>query len=131
MTATAHPVAGTGPTAHFFAALADGRLAIQRCTACNAAIHRPRLVCRSCGATDLAWEEASGRGTVYAVTDVARPPRAFRDDGPFQIAMIDLVEGARVMARIVGAPVRIGTDVELVGDRGPDGPRLAFTEVAS
>jgi uncharacterized protein len=121
----------TGPTAAFWSWLEQGRLRFQRCAACAQALHRPRLVCIRCGATDLRWEDATGLGTVYAVTTVSRPPRDFRQDGSYQLAMVDLDDGPRVLGRIVGADVRIGEPVALVADHGPAGPRLAFRRSGS
>jgi len=69
------------------------------------AIFRPRV-----GAV-AAWAVSAGRGTVYATT-TARP----RDGAPYDVSLIDLDEGFRMMARVVGvAPedVRIGARVVL------------------
>ena len=41
--------------ARFWAALADGELRIQRCTACAAFRHPPRPVCAQCGSRESEW----------------------------------------------------------------------------
>jgi len=55
------------------------------------------------------WLLSAGRGTVYATTALHA-----RDEGPRNIALIDLDEGYRMMARVEGVPadaVAIGTRV--------------------
>ena len=76
----------------------------------------PRARCPACLGDDWEWEEASGRGEVHAFTidrvghDPALAPRA-----PFAIGVIELDEGPRMTANVVGcAPddVRVGMRVE-------------------
>lgn len=89
----------TSLAAPFLAGLADDRIRFQRCGACGKAQRLARYACTACGATDLRWEDATGRGTVFAVTEVKRAPTdAFRALVPYRIALIDLDEGARLMA---------------------------------
>jgi uncharacterized OB-fold protein len=99
------------PARAFARYLAGGQLAFQRCAACAAAIFYPRVLCPTCGATELRWEISSGRGTVYATTTL-HP----RGEAPYNVALIDLQEGFRMMSRVDGidpAEVRIGMDVRL------------------
>lgn len=112
------PLPETDPVSErYWAAAAEGRLLIQRCAACGHRQHYPRAVCTACGATPE-WEEASGRGTVYTYTIVRQygmPP--FDALVPYVVAMIDLVEGPRLMSNVVDcAPeeVHIGMEVEAV-----------------
>ncbi len=86
-----------GADAQYRIALNQGRFLIQRCTACKHAVFYPRMICPHCGAGDLAWEEADGRGVVYATTVVRRKPEA---GGDYNVALIDLQEGVRVMSRV-------------------------------
>ncbi|WP_460854859.1 Zn-ribbon domain-containing OB-fold protein [Nocardiopsis coralliicola] len=123
-----------GPTALFRAALDQGRLAYQRCTACATPFHRPRLLCPQCGATSHTWEDAAGPGTVYSATTVHRPPRPHRAHAPYQVALVDLDEGPRVMGRIhsrAGAPppeAAIGDRVRFTPWTAPDGStQIGFT----
>jgi len=89
--------------------LESGKLGFQRCSGCGKAVFYPRLVCPDCGGADLVWETSSGRGTVYATTAVYR-----RDAGPYNVVLVDLEEGFRMMSRIEGVPadrVEIGMKV--------------------
>ncbi|KRE04385.1 DNA-binding protein [Bosea sp. Root381] len=99
---------GPGPDDVFAVALAEGRILLQHCRACGATRHPPALVCVACGSADLGWIEPSGRGTVYSTTTVRER------DGAYNVAIIELAEGARLMSRVDGiAPeaVAIGLPV--------------------
>jgi uncharacterized OB-fold protein len=107
----------TRETRPFWTACAEGRLAYQRCGRCGKAMFPPGDVCRTCHARLLEWQAASGFGTVHSFTIVHRAPtKAFADDVPYVLALIDLEEGFRMMANVVrcdpgavciGAPVRV------------------------
>lgn len=100
-----------GPMAQWHGHLAAGRFMLQRCGACQAAVFPPRRLCPTCAGTELAWEPASGRGTVHAVTVVARSPDK---GGPYNVVLVDLEEGVRMMSRVLEVPpeeVRIGDAV--------------------
>lgn len=113
----------TAEAKHFFAAAAAGRLELQRCAACGKVWFYPRPACVACGSTDYAWIRASGRGGLHSFSIVHRAPsEAFRALVPYVVALIDLDEGPRMMANIVGddaLEAAIGDPVEvLFEDRG-------------
>ncbi len=100
-----------GVQAQYQQALDDGHFVLQRCGGCAQAVHYPREICPHCGSDDLAFEPASGMGTVYAVTTVRRKPEA---GGDLNVSLIDLDEGPRLMSRVVNLTpeqVRIGQRV--------------------
>lgn len=99
---------GAGPDALWWESLQQGTLSIQLCGSCRAYLFPPGLVCRSCGGADLALVPASGRGTVYSTTTVRSR------DGDYDVSIVELEEGPRLMSRVEGiAPdaVRIGQPV--------------------
>lgn len=57
------------------------------------------------------------RGTVYSETVVHSPPEAFRNDAPYQLAIVSLDGGGRVTTRIVGERVVIGDRVQPAEER--------------
>lgn len=124
-----------GPTATFWAELGEGRLVLQRCSACSRRFHRPRLVCPGCASTDWKWEQSAGQGVVYTTTTVVRPVGAFSGEGPYTIVLVELDEGARVTGRVAASSD--GSDAVAIGDRvrfvlGADhegGPRVEFERV--
>ncbi|MEU1657466.1 Zn-ribbon domain-containing OB-fold protein [Streptomyces griseofuscus] len=91
-------------TRPYWAAAADGRLLIRRCAACGRAHHYPREFCPHCWSEDVAWEQATGRATLYTWSTVHRndlPP--FSDRTPYIAAVVDLAEGPRMMTQVVDA----------------------------
>lgn len=93
-------------------ALDQGRFMIQRCGGCGKAVFQPRELCPHCGSGTLAFEAPAGTGTVYATTVVRRKPA---EGGDYNVALIDLDEGCRLMSRVEGlgpTEVRIGQRVK-------------------
>ncbi len=85
----------------------------------------PRVAEPRTGARDLEWVQASGRGVVHATT-VARPKPP---QEPYNVALIDLEEGPRVMSRVEGvAPeaVQIGMKVRAYIERVESSGLLLF-----
>jgi uncharacterized OB-fold protein len=89
---------GPGPDAVWRAALAEGRFLIQSCRTCGAHRFPPALVCSQCGSAELDFVEASGRGVVYSTTTVRER------EGSYDVSIVELDEGPRVMSRVEGLP---------------------------
>jgi len=100
-----------GPEKIYQDKLAQGVFEIQRCASCAKHVFYPRVLCPHCGAGQLDWVAPSGRGTVYSTTVVRRKEA---DGGDYNVALIDLDEGPRLMSRVVTVTpdaVRIGMTV--------------------
>jgi uncharacterized OB-fold protein len=71
----------------------------QSCAACGSAQYFRRSFCAACGAPDPEDKPASGEGVIYATSLVVRAatPEA-RAHVPYNIVLIDAVEGFRMMA---------------------------------
>jgi uncharacterized protein len=114
------------PEKEFEAFLAEGRFMIQRSRSSGRYVFYPRVAEPVTGARDLEWVEASGRGTVYSVTVVRkRPPEA-----DYNVVLIDLEEGPRLMSRVDGVgvdSVRIGLNVQAKIVVQDGAPLLVFT----
>ncbi len=121
-----------GAEAHYRAALNQGRFLIQRCAACGRHVFFPRSICPHCSSELLEWKEPQGTGTVYSTTTVRRKPEA---GGDYNVALIDLDEGVRLMSRIEGVPptdVKIGMRVRAkVIDENGAGLVVFYPESAS
>lgn len=120
------PDADTGP---YWEGIAGGQLRLQRCEACDAVIFYPRAVCPRCLASPLRWFTAAGTGRVYSYTVAHRGFGEFASQAPFTVALVDLDEGARMMARLVDADpggVRIGMPVRMVVRRVGDADLPCF-----
>jgi hypothetical protein len=103
------PDEDAGPREAFRRFTRSGRLAIQACTVCGRRIFPPRVLCPACGSTQLDWREAIARGTVHAATTIHR-----RDGDPYTVGLIDLDDGARVMATIDDAVADVPPIGEMV-----------------
>jgi uncharacterized OB-fold protein len=102
----------SGPEKRYLDVLAQGRFEIQKCGACAQHVFYPRVLCPHCGSDRLGWVAPSGRGTVYSTTVVRRKPA---DGGDYNVCLVDLAEGVRMMSRVAGvAPqeVKIGMAVK-------------------
>ena len=96
-----------GAEARYRAALDDGRLVIQRCGDCAKHVFFPRSICPHCHGERLEWIEPTGLGTVYSTTTVRRKPEA---GGAYDVSLIELDEGVRMLSRVEGVPP---TEVEI------------------
>lgn len=88
-----------GPDAEFWQHLNAGKFMIQRSRSTGQHVFYPRMRAPQSGADDLEWVEASGAGEVHAVTIIPRKPER---GGTYNIALVELAEGPRMMTRIVG-----------------------------
>ena len=103
---------GPGPERVFHDALAQGRFTIQQCADCRKFIFYPRVVCPHCGSARQDWVEPTGAGSVYSCTTVRRKAD---EGGDYNVSLIDLREGPRLMSRVEDiAPekIAIGMAVE-------------------
>lgn len=121
MTSPPRPVpAATPETQEYFDGLRRHELRIQRCNTCGRAYFYPRPFCPrpGCHSRDVEWFTASGRGTLYSYVIAHRGHPAFTS--PYVIAVVELDEGARMMANITtpGDPtpeaLPAGASVEIV-----------------
>jgi uncharacterized OB-fold protein len=98
------------PEAEFMAFLEEGKFMIQRSRDTGRHIFHPRIVEPGTGSSNLEWVEASGLGTVYSTTAVSQKPPT----PPYNVVLVDLAEGPRMMSRVEGIPadqVKIGMQV--------------------
>ena len=101
----------TGVQAWHQAQLDQGRFLIQRGTVDGRHVYYPREFSPFDGSRPE-WVEPAGTGTVYAVTTVRRKPDA---GGDYNVSIVELDEGVRLMSRVEGLPndqVKIGQRVK-------------------
>ena len=99
------------PEKEYFEHLRQGRFMIQRSRSTGGHVFYPRVAEPGTGATDLEWVPASGRGVVYSTTVIRQKPPTPN----YNVALIELAEGPRMMSRVDGiAPeqVKIGMPVK-------------------
>ena len=97
-----------------------GVLLLQYCEVCQRYQFYPRLYCMQCGANALRWEQASGRGVIYSYTIIRQNKSPeFVNDTPYNVAIIQLEEGPRLMSNVVEAApeaLRVDLPVTVVFD---------------
>lgn len=92
-----------GLTAEFYDHCRRHELSFQRCSRCGHWRHVPRLTCAGCGSDAWSWQRSSGRGVVFSSTVIHRALHPGLDEAaPFVCAVVEMDEGVRVVARIVG-----------------------------
>jgi hypothetical protein len=106
--------------------LRRGELAYQFSLEAQRAVFFPRLACPFTGSTRLEWRVSAGRGRVHATTAVYP-----RTGDPYNVALVDLDEGFRMMSRVEGAAadrVAIGAPVRarIMPGAGEEPPLVVF-----
>ena len=104
----------------FWEAAAEGRFLVRRCQACDRAHWYPRPICPHCGG-ETAWQEASGRGTIYSYSIMRRAPE------PYAIAYVRLEEGTTMMTNIVDCDfdaIRVDLPVRVTFRPSEGGPPM-------
>jgi len=101
------------------------KLLLPRCNACGKFCLPPSQRCTHCLSTDFAWQESLGKGRIYSFVVYHRVYHpAFESDVPYAVAIVELDEGPRLLANIVGTPpdaircdMRVGVVFEDRGDQ--------------
>ncbi|GAB4321562.1 MAG: hypothetical protein Kow0069_25930 [Promethearchaeota archaeon] len=97
----------------------ERRLLLAYCADCGRHAVVPSSKCKACGSSNVAWKDASGKGTIYSYTITFVPPPQLATIAPYCAAVVDLEEGARVNAIITGVDAAalprdlVGAKVEL------------------
>jgi hypothetical protein len=90
------------------------------CLSCGACRFPARLRCDQCWSTEFEWVRASGRGAVHSFAVMHRVYHpAFKEDAPYNFAVIELEEGPRMLANVVDCPndrIEVGMPVAAVFD---------------
>ena len=116
----------------FWDACNEGRLIVQKCTACtdrrglNVMQYPPQQACINCGSDEqLEWQEVSGRGRIQTYCVMHDTPiRLLQEDQPFNIAVIELDEDRSVVffSHLPGTPVDevpVGASVQVEFEATP------------
>ncbi len=110
----------TPETQPFWDAARKGRLLVSRCKNCDARHFCRASSCPACQSKDLEWVESGGRGTIHSFVTAHRPASRLNPFSlnPRVIAVIQLEEGLRMMADLIGieseAEVSVDMPVEIV-----------------
>ena len=112
----------------YWNAARERKLLIRKCSACAALHFMPRYLCPVCWSDQLEWVESKGAGSVHSFTVIRRAPMAaFAPRTPYVVALIDLDEGPRMIANLIGddaLAVAIGDRVTVTFEDRGDGAML-------
>ncbi len=108
--------------AAFQESIEKGKLIGSRCRSCQALYLPPRPICPGCRSQDMEMVNFKGEGKLIAYTVISVPPPLMAEEGfsrenPYCSGVVELAEGVRVTARILGVHVKkpetikIGTPV--------------------
>ena len=108
----------------FWEGCQQGKLLLQYCSECQQYQFYPRLYCMHCGSGTLRWVEASGKGVIYSYTIIHQNKSPeFVLDTPYNVAIVQLEEGPRMMSNIVdidSTELQVDLPVTVVFDQVTD-----------
>jgi uncharacterized OB-fold protein len=93
------------------------RLEASKCTGCSKINFPPRLTCPSCSAREFETVKLSDTGKILTYTIIRVSSETFSRETPYAVAIIEVNDGARLMAMIADTAldnVAIGKNVKLV-----------------
>jgi len=105
----------------FWGNLREHKLTAQRCSSCGSFFSfPPQALCPHCLSSDYEWVPLSGRGRVFSFVTYCRPwHSSYQDKVPYNVSLIDLDEGPRLISNVIDClpdQVKIGMAVEVVYD---------------
>lgn len=118
-----HPIPSISARSYFLAGLENDELRYQFDPATNRSLFYPREVAPSGQLGRLDWRVSQGKGVIYSYTEVHRPQE------PYNIVLVDLFEGFRVMSTVPDAPpgsLCIGQAVQVAFETLESGRRMIF-----
>jgi len=112
----------------FWEACNRDELVIQQCAECGTLRHLPRPMCPKCYSLQYQWPVMSGRGTVHSYTVIHNPAHpALRDRVPYNVVLVELEEGPRVVSNVVDTPsegIHVGMPVVVLFQEVAPGVKL-------
>jgi uncharacterized OB-fold protein len=111
-------------TRPFWDALAEGRLTTTRGRTSGRLTFPPKPFCPYDWG-EVEWVDLSGRARLYSQTVIHAAPAVFAREAPIHNGIVDLDEGLRVAARILG-DASLDAAMQCVVLRYADGPLFAF-----
>lgn len=98
----------------FWDACRQHRLQMQQCEDCGHIRFPINRVCPRCLGDAFHWQALSGHGTGFSYVVFHQVyDKAFANDVPYNVALVQLDEGPRIYSNVVGVP----NDAVEVGDR--------------
>lgn len=93
------------------------RLEANKCKKCGKIFFPPRLICSNCKSREFEKIKLSEQGKIVTYTTIRVAPDQFSTQVPYNVAVIELNEGIRLMAQVVDCKpedMAIGKTVKIV-----------------
>ncbi len=93
------------------------RLEANKCKKCGKIFFPPRLICSNCKSREFEKIKLSEEGKIITYTTIRVAPDQFSTQVPYNVAVIELNEGIRLMAQVVDCKpedMAIGKPVKIV-----------------
>ncbi len=91
-------------------------LKFQKCSKCGK-YRTASIVCPECNSLESTWEKVSGKGKIYSFIVYHRVYHpGFASEIPYNVSLIELDEGVRMVSNVVGIPnekIEIGMPVQV------------------
>ncbi|MBI4310938.1 MAG: OB-fold domain-containing protein [Chloroflexi bacterium] len=110
---TSGSLSATPAARPFLDALKRGQLLLPKCLTCSDVFYPPLSQCPRCGSAGLEWTRCSGRGRIYSYLINHRPAAALPGESWEVMAVVELEEGPRVLAPMVGLDDVSGVKVDM------------------
>jgi uncharacterized OB-fold protein len=114
----------------------NGHFRAYKCVECGMVIAPPSGSCYGCGSSNMTWTDVSGKGKLVSFTVIHIASDQFAEETPYYVAIVELAEGTRVSARLLGfdplkpEEVHLGINLKLDYEKGKSGATyLAFRPV--
>jgi len=108
----------------FWEGCQQGKFLLQQCSECHHYQFYPRLYCMQCSSNAVDWIEASGQGVIYSFTIIYQNKSPeFVHDTPYNVAIVQLEEGPRLLSNIVdveATELQVDLPVTVAFDRVTD-----------
>lgn len=109
----------------YWEGLNEGVLRLQHCGDCESNQYPPETFCYACGSMNVAWQDSSGEGAVHTFITVHQKYHpAFYEEVPYNVSVIELDDGVRLVSNLVG----VGPDQVRIGQRVRAAPRLVSAD---
>ncbi|MGB9721619.1 MAG: Zn-ribbon domain-containing OB-fold protein [bacterium] len=93
------------------------RLEANKCKKCGKIFFPPRLICSNCKSREFERIRLSESGKIVTYTTIRVAPEQFNTQVPYNVAIIELNDGVRIMAQVVDCKpddMAIGKPVKIV-----------------
>jgi uncharacterized protein len=118
----------------FYDAVAEGRLAANKCNECAHTFLPPANYCPKCLSNQVDWATLSGEASIYSWVEYHRAyHEAFKDKIPYVVAIVQLKEGPRMISNIIDYDtecLKVGMPIQAVFTSGlGDVPVVQFKAI--